>query len=136
MIRWAVSEIELTSQNIHPWWDFPVKAVFKHASDGTEITIEGFRDGGNTRCIRFALPFPDTLWAGNTVRWVFLGHTGMLCWITGAAAQTADNSLGPPAQAADDTRFVQAIHPAGFDAAGPDRGEGSDLYFHIYLHPR
>jgi len=62
---WQPQEMAFTAKRDHPWWEFPVRAVFCHNSGTTALTIEGFWDGGRHWVIRAALPQPGT-WAWHT----------------------------------------------------------------------
>ncbi|MCP5119003.1 MAG: DUF5060 domain-containing protein [bacterium] len=53
-VVWRSVDVVLNAQSSHPWWEFPVTAVFTHAASGERIDLEGFWDGGSSYRIRFA----------------------------------------------------------------------------------
>ena len=63
--QWSILEMSFSSQNDHPWWELPLKAIFVHEQSGQEIATEGFWDGKNTYRVRFTLPLPGK-WSWHT----------------------------------------------------------------------
>lgn len=66
---WRPSDIVLTAESDHNWWEFPVRAAFTRES-GIEasLTVEGFWDGGRKWVVRAALP--------KTGRWSWRTQSG------------------------------------------------------------
>jgi hypothetical protein len=64
--QWDTSEIELTAAQTYgnPFTDVALHATFRH-QDGTELTVEGFHDGGDTWRIRF-MPTRTGAWTYST----------------------------------------------------------------------
>ncbi len=57
LLMWQSHDLTFTSANEHPWWEFPVRAVFTKEGDGASpLTVEGFWNGGKTWVVRAALP--------------------------------------------------------------------------------
>lgn len=62
---WEPHEIVLTPEREHPWWEFPVRAVFRLEASQRVLTVEGYWDGAGRWVIRTALPQPGT-WIWRT----------------------------------------------------------------------
>lgn len=69
--QWSVHELTFTASHSHDWYDFPLRVTFTHLGEegtpsGTELTLEGYWDGGKTWKVAFA-PTRPGLW-----KWVSL----------------------------------------------------------------
>ena len=55
-LRWEVQEITFTSNDDHPWDQFPLQATFVHEESNQKLTVDGYWRGGKEWSVRFALP--------------------------------------------------------------------------------
>jgi len=89
---WQPQEMAFTAKRDHPWWEFPVRAVFCHNRGTTALTIEGFWDGGRHWVIRAALPQPGTwAWHTESADPGLAGHSGQIEVVTSPADRVAAN---------------------------------------------
>lgn len=65
LLPWQPHEIVLTAGGEHPWWEFPVRAVFRRVGGTESLTVEAYWDGGRHWVVRIALPQPGQ-WKWHT----------------------------------------------------------------------
>lgn len=63
---WKPQDVVLDAADAHPWWEFPVRGIFRHDTTGEEQGVEGFWDGERRWVVRFA-PSRAGAWTYRTV---------------------------------------------------------------------
>lgn len=66
IVQWRPMDITLSAKQDHPWWTFPVQALFVHDQSRSKITIEAYWDGSHNWTLRFAPTLPG-VWKYTTI---------------------------------------------------------------------
>ncbi|MDG2113987.1 MAG: DUF4038 domain-containing protein [Actinomycetota bacterium] len=78
-IMWETFEIDLMASADHAWSSFPVQVVFRHTDTATEVTVDGFWDGGRTWQVRFVpMLAGEWIWSSQSDDQGLAGATGSL----------------------------------------------------------
>lgn len=66
VLLWRPHDLVLEAAADYPWWEFPVRGIFRHDTTGAQVSVEGFWDGGRRWVVRFA-PAQPGRWSYRTV---------------------------------------------------------------------
>lgn len=58
--QWEPVVIGFTASDSFAWYTFPLQVTFTHGGSGTQLTLDGYYDGGNVWKVRFAPPLSGT----------------------------------------------------------------------------